>query len=362
VKFALVTTLERGGPVEHARVLAGALTGSGVMVRAVVTTDELGERFATCGAEVVVVGSASTRRVEAVAAVHRSCRGYDIVHSHDRRSALWVLGPSRPHGSAVRVHTLHGLPEPYLPIPGNPSAVRSRDRLAYRIVEPWLVRRADAVIVPSRAAAKLAIDLGHPAETMVVVAHGVDVDDRPASGSRIGLIGALEPVKGVDVFVRTAALLAERDPSLRFAVFGTGPELTSLRALAAQLGLGDALVFAGHVPASSALDDVRVLVVSSHYETSSLAMLEAMARGVPVVATNVGGIPEQVADGAVCLVPPNDATALADAIRMCIDDAASAAARAERARQYVRRSRSIRAMGDAVIGVYERALARTAAT
>ena len=101
--------------------------------------------------------------------VHRFVRGADVVHSHDRRSGLWVrLGPS--HG-AVRAHTLHGLPEPYLD--GKPGL---KGRIAYGGLERALAARTDVLIAPSHAAARLLSErVGYALEDIVVVPNGVDL-------------------------------------------------------------------------------------------------------------------------------------------------------------------------------------------
>jgi glycosyltransferase involved in cell wall biosynthesis len=353
MRVALVTTLERGGPLVHAHLLARELVREGASVRAVVATDEVAARFDEVGAAPVV--AASGRSV-----VH-ACQGFDVVHSHDRRSGLRVLGAVRPPGR-VRIHSLHGLPEPYLPVPdGTRPGVRHH--LAYRVVEPRLLRRADLVITPSHAAARLAATLGHRADRLVVVPNGVDVGPaRPVDGARligtIGTIAALEPVKGVDVFLRAASVLHREDDGLNFVVAGDGPELATLRGLAHELGLDDAVHFVGHVPAPDVLAQLGVLVVSSHFETSSLALLEAMAAGVPVVATRVGGIEEQAPACAVTLVAPGDPAALAAGVRATLRDPDAAAARAAVARRHVEDERSAATTARGVTAVYRRALDR----
>ena len=103
MNVALVTSLHRGGPLEHAILLARDLTRAGVHVRAVAAGPESAERFAAAGARVAILPLARPFDPAGAVRVRRFVRGADVVHSHDRRSGLWVrLGPRR---GALRVHT-----------------------------------------------------------------------------------------------------------------------------------------------------------------------------------------------------------------------------------------------------------------
>ena len=146
------------------------------------------------------------------------------------------------------------------------------------------------------------------------------------AGRRVGFVGRLERVKGCEAFVRAAALLAADHPDVRFVIAGTGSRARALRALAAELGMAGRVEFVGYVesvgPLLAALD---VLVVPSLSEASGLAAMEALALGVPVVASRVGGLPEVVADGGTgLLVPPGDVAAIAGAVTRLLDDPAMA--------------------------------------
>ena len=175
------------------------------------------------------------------------------------------------------------------------------------------------------------------------------------------MIALLEPVKGVDVFLEAAARLRDRDPAARFVVAGDGPERASLTALARRLGLGSVVRFLGSVPSADAvLPELDVVVVCSHFETSSFVALEAIAAGVPLVATRCGGLPELVPADAATFVPPGDPAALADAIHAVRRDAAGARRRADAARRRVEVDRSAAAMAAAVLDVYRDALGAAA--
>lgn len=355
MKVVLVTSLRRGGPVTHATLLAGELRRLGVSVTAVVADQGVAAGFAGEGADVVQVTPRQGRLGATGAA---ACRDADIVHSHDRRSALWMLARARLLGKA-RVHTLHGLADPFLPIPGQ-RPPNLRDRLAYQVAEPVLLRRADRVIVPSAATKRLAVQLGHRAD-LLVVPNGIRPRppvSRPTDGA-IGVIGILDVVKGVDVFLNAAAIVLERDRSARFVVAGDGPERGRLEALAGQLGLGSAVRFLGSVSSADAvLPELDALVVSSYFETGPYVALEAVAAGVPLVATRCGGLPELIPPDATTFVEPGDATAMADAIESVRRDIAGARIRADSARRYVESDRSAAGMAAAVLRLYRQALSK----
>ncbi len=356
MKVALVTSLSRGGPVTHATLLAGELRRLSIGVTAVVIDEQAAAAFAAEGADVV---QARPRRGRVGQAVVAACRGADVVHSHDRRSALWVLGRARMPGRA-RVHTLHGIADPFLPIPGQPPP-NHRDRLAYQVVEPALLRRADRVIVPSAAARQLATQLGHRAEQLSVVPNGIRPRPpvpQPADGA-IGMIAFLDPVKGVDVFLEAAALIRDRDPTAHFVIAGDGPERDRLTDLAGRLGIGPAVRFLGSVPSAEIVfPELAIAVVSSHFESSSYVALEAIAARIPLVATRCGGLPEVIPSDVATFVPPGDPTALADAILAVRQNPAEARRRADAARRFVQADHSAAATALAVLDVYRSALRR----
>ncbi len=187
---------------------------------------------------------------------------------------------------------------------------------------------------------------------------------RPNTSARVepvvGTLSVLEPVKGLDVFLRAAARVAASRPDVRFVINGTGSLGDELRALAAGLGLAERVSFPGHVPAAEALAGMSVFALPSYMETSGLALMEAMAAGVPSVATAVGGVPETAAGGAAELVAPGDAGALAAAIARILDEPAFADALAARGRDAVARSGGPPATARRMAELYESARERRA--
>jgi glycosyltransferase involved in cell wall biosynthesis len=354
----MVTSLERGGPPEQTIVLATHLARAGVQVTAVCATSALAARFAAGGAEPVVLPLRHALDVRQAERIRRRLAGFDVVHAQDRRSGLWVRLWPRRRG-LVKVYTVRGLPDAYLPPPASSGPPSVRDRLAYEWLEPALCRRADAVVVASRAVAAILRErLNFPADRLTVIPNGVEIPPAPkAAGDRVAALGVLEPVKGLDVFVRAAALLAARGTTSPFTVFGTGSLRVELERLSAELGLDGRMGFPGHVPSSEALEQTAVLVMPSHMENCPNALLEAMAAGVPIVASRVGGVPELVDDACAELVPPGDPGALADAIERLLGDPALARRQAQAARARVEAHFTAERNAQAVLALYTRLLA-----
>ncbi len=139
-----------------------------------------------------------------------------------------------------------------------------------------------------------------------------------ATPLRLLLIGSLAQLyKGPDVLIKAVALNAARGLDLRLTIIGDGKHRPELEALARECGIAERVIFAGRLPAGAAiraeLDQADLFVLPSRTEGMPRALLEAMARGLPCLASSVGGIPELLAPQD--LVPPGDVVALADKIR-----------------------------------------------
>jgi glycosyltransferase involved in cell wall biosynthesis len=138
----------------------------------------------------------------------------------------------------------------------------------------------------------------------------------------VGVVARLQPEKGVATFLKAAALVSKASPGARFLVVGDGPLREELRDLVGRLGVEDRVRFLGYRTEARALIRLLdVLVVPSLTEGSPLIVLEAMAAGVPVVASAVGGVPDQARHGEEgLLVPPGDPEALAGAMDELLRD------------------------------------------
>lgn len=132
----------------------------------------------------------------------------------------------------------------------------------------------------------------------------------------IGIVGRLVPVKGHADFLEAARLVSSRVPGVRFLVVGDGELREELERRALALGIGREVLFLGwRYDLARIYADLDLVVLSSHNEGSPFALIEAMAAGRAVIATNVGGVSDVVSDGVNgVLVPPRDPGALADVI------------------------------------------------
>jgi glycosyltransferase involved in cell wall biosynthesis len=229
---------------------------------------------------------------------------------------------------------------------------------------------ADSIVANADAVRSWLESQGHPPEKIRVIRNGVDFSrfaalpgaprlrrefGLPDGVPIIAVLARLSRVKGIDDFVRAASGVASQFPDARFLVFGdsshTGDpsEATyadELRQLAATLGIAGRLLFAGYrTDVAELLPEITVSVLPSHTEGLPNAILESMAAGVPVVATNVGGVPELIDDGVTgLLVPPRDPRALSSAICRLLGDPALAHGLASAAKRSVRECFSLERM------------------
>jgi len=288
-------------------------------------------------------------------------RPIDIVHVHESDGAAVVLLARlarllrRPLGRARIVATLQVSyrreRRAVRPVHADGRVV-SRPTAGERVFA-WLrapvhavlgrltARLADAVVAPSRATAR-ELEEDYGARDVEVIANGIasppGLSARRAAGAdaTVLFVGRLRTRKAVAVLLQAFARVAEAEPAARLVVLGDGEQRRALESQHRGLGLGERVSLAGAVPRSEIADwlgRADVFCLPSTYEGFPLAILEAMAAGLPVVATRVAGVPEAVEDGASgLLVEPEDAAGLAAALLALIRDPARRRALGERGR------------------------------
>jgi glycosyltransferase involved in cell wall biosynthesis len=314
----------------------------------------IASRFEHAGVAVECIGSRDTSIVRSVITLRRRLKALrpDVIHTHNEkahiRGALATLALRR---APALVHTRHG-----------ESRAAGWAALANRLA----VWRSGFVISVSEKASAISRAEGAPSHRVRVIRNGIDVTHQrraippDSMRTRVIAVGRLTPVKDLPTLLRAVRIVADANPSFRLDVVGDGPSRPALERLRRQLRLEPHLTFHG------ARDDVRrvlgeanLLVQSSLSEGISLTLLEAMAAGVPIVATDVGGNPEVVDRGVTgLLVPPSDPESLAAAILTVLDDHGLAQRMSEAARTRAERHFNVRHMAASYQDLYEEAVAR----
>lgn len=230
----------------------------------------------------------------------------DVVHSHDDRPLIYGAPAAWLAGVPVVVHTRHH----------QGSRLSARQRLLVRLAS----LANDRFVCIAHDSARWARRQGIPPRQLRVIHNGIDLTrfafTGPDPGGPAVLVARLSPEKDVATLLDAVARVVRQRTDFRLMIAGDGPCRGELERRAAALEVGDHVRFLGTVQAVPALlGTARLFALSSLTEGISLTLLEAMARGLPVVATRVGGNPEVVADGETGrLVPPRDPEALAQAL------------------------------------------------
>lgn len=288
-----------------------------------------------------------------LAAAFRRAR-LDVVHTHLWGAQVWGRIAAAMARTPVVVATEHNL-DPWKP-------------RGYFLLDRLLSRLTTHLVAVSGPVREFYEQRGVGRGRWHVVRNGITVapdeprrlrDAHRALGIRdgdrvIGWVGRLVPAKLPGDFLDAVSRVAVRVPRIRALVVGDGPLRAETEARARELGLEERVLFAGlRTDVQDLLAGMEALVFSSEREGLSIAMLEGMAAGVPIVATRVGGTPELVEDGhSGVLVPAHAPAELASAIAGVLEDGALAAALARGARETIAGRFSFEAMAAAYEALY----------
>lgn len=354
----VVDSLQMGGGERHAADLAIALHRRGV---AVVVACSAGGFLAGGiereGIEVCVLGEQVVKRRLGLRLAWQLRR---LIHEHQ----VQLVHAHMYAGGAASVLALAGSVLPLVRTEHSEASWRGRwatlvGRLAYR-------RTAHIIAVSEPIRQRLVERDGVPAERVTVIPCAMPEDSlrqpAPALPEKlrgrplVGVVARLEPEKGVDVLLRATPRILDRRPECALVVVGDGPLRATVEDLAARLGLGGQVHFLGFRPDVRALLPLlKVLVVPSLSEGAPLVVLEAMAAAVPVVASAIGGIPDQIRhDEEGLLVPPGNDAALAAAVLSLLEDPALARRYGEAARRKMEQEFQFEEMVDRIEGIYQR--------
>lgn len=288
----------------------------------------------------------------------------DIIHGHGSKGGLYARLP-RLFGiarEAVRAYTPHGGSFNY-----KPETLIHR---CYMLAESALEPATDLYLFES-AFIQSCFEkyVGATRAIKRVVLNGIsDAEFEPvtaaADAADFLYVGELRSAKGIDTLIDAMALVRERSGRRQTAALvGSGPDQEALTAQARARGLDNDIFFLGAMPAREAFRRGRVLIVPSRAESLPYVVLEAAGAAVPMVATNVGGIPEIFGPHANRLIPCNDPRVLAQSMlemqNRCVE---TRHAMACELRQFVHERFHIADMADSVIEGYRDALRRKSPT
>jgi L-malate glycosyltransferase len=282
-----------------------------------------------------------------------------LVHTFDYPATVFAVPASRLLTSATVV-----------------SSQRShRDLIprGYRRLVQITDHMADAIVVNCDFVRRhLEREEGVPAGRIQLCYNGIDLEafspsgaprpaDLPRDAFVIGVVSVLRPEKGLPTLLRAFARVRQLRASMKLAIVGDGPMLESLRSESDALGIREDCVFAGSTnQVRDWLRAIDIFVLPSLSEALSNALMEAMACGCPVVASNVGGNPELVRNGETGLLfEPGDAAGLAATLQVLIEDESLRWRLVEAGASFVRSRFSIRSSAQRMGEIYERLIKST---
>ena len=276
----------------------------------------------------------------------------DVMHGHGAKGGLYArlarIGSARaalytPHGGTL-----------------NFKAGSASGRL-FRWVEKLILPQSDAIIFESAFAQRAYLEtIGKPACSCPVVHNGLRSSEfEPVTlapdAADFAFVGELRTLKGVGVMLEAIAGLPQRP---RLVIAGDGPDRAQFEAQAKTLGLADTVTFLGARPARQVFAMGRCLLVPSLAESLPYVVLEGIAAGRPVIATDVGGIGEIVGPTSRSLQAAGDVNALADAMQRFLADPAPLLTEAEQRYAHIRNRFSLETMTDSIEALYHQAIDR----
>ncbi|TMJ06759.1 MAG: glycosyltransferase [Bacillati bacterium ANGP1] len=358
----LLTPAEVGGKEAVVPALVLGARGSKVEARvaAVVFSGPLDHPFLApfrdAGVEVLTIAIPRRGYLQERAEVARLCRRLrpDVVHTHGYRADVLDAAIARGLGIPV-VSTVHGF-----------TGGDRRNRF-YEWLQRRALRRFDAVVAVSRTLVDDLAASGVPRERLHYVQNAWYPSEPPLdrgaacralglgvapNGFRVGWVGRLSAEKGPDVLVEALRQLEDLPVTVSFV--GAGPLRQALETRAASVDVVDRIRWHGLVPrAGRLLRAFEAFVLTSRSEGTPIALFEAMAAEVPIIAAGVGGVPEMLSAKEALLVPPDDSHAVATALRDVFQNPAAARRRARAARGRLEREFGLAAWLRSYEAVYQ---------
>src|ERR1700674_480756 len=278
----------------------------------------------------------------------------DVLHGHGAKAGAFIRLKNGSKGT-IRVYTPHGGSLHY-PLNTIKGALYSR-------LERALMDSTDLFLFESTFARDTyQRTIGTPKGLVRCVFNGVTAEEfdpvvKADDATDVVYVGEFRHIKGADLLIDAVARLHADGKPVTLTLAGDGEELENLKAQIQGLGLGQAVRFIGHVKARYSFSKGNVLVVPSRGDSMPYVVIEAAAAGIPMVAANVGGIPEIFGSHTHGLFAPNSAGAMADAIETALDNPDAGLARTKSLRERVLTHFSRKAMVEGVLAGYGEAFA-----
>jgi glycosyltransferase involved in cell wall biosynthesis len=268
---------------------------------------------------------------------------FDVIHTHDDKPLLYGAPAAKLARVPRLIHTHHH---------GHLDHMTPRQRH----LVAWIGRLPNVFVCVSKNGVRHLQETGLPAERITTIWNGIDLEKYPYSGPQATgpavTVARLSAEKDIANLLRGTALVVASVPDFRLEIAGAGLLRKELEQLSASLNLEAHVRFLGEIgDIPGLLGRARFFVLPSQTEGISLTILEAMARGLPVLATDVGGNPEVIQSGGTgLLVPAKDPPALADAMQRLWNDPLEGASLGQAGRRRVEEHFDVRRM----IAQYER--------
>ena len=278
----------------------------------------------------------------------------EVLHGHGAKAGAFIRLKPRSK-ETIRVYTPHGGSLHY-PLNTLKGALYSRlERALMNSTDLFLFESAFARDTYQRT-------IGIPRGLVRCVFNGVTADEfdpivKASDATDIVYVGEFRHIKGADLLIDAVARLHADGKPVTLTLAGDGEEMEALKAQVQRLGLAEAVRFIGHVKARYGFSKGSVLVVPSRGDSMPYVVIEAAAAGIPMVAANVGGIPEIFDSHTDALFAPNIMGAVADAIETALEDPDEALARAKSLRERIFLHFSQKAMVEGVLAGYRDAFA-----
>ncbi len=277
-----------------------------------------------------------------------------VLHGHGAKAGAFIRLKSGS-SKTIRVYTPHGGSLHY--------PLNTLKGALYGHLERALMNRTDLFLFESAFARDTYQRMiGTPAGLVRCVFNGVTAAEFDAvvktdDATDLVYVGEFRRIKGADLLVDAVARLRADGRPITLTLAGDGEETANLKAQIERLGLGDAVRFIGHVKARYGFSKGSMLVVPSRGDSMPYVVIEAAAAGIPMVAANIGGIPEIFGPFADALFAPSKAGAMAEAIGRALQDPTAVQSRAKSLRDRISRHFSQQAMVEGVLAGYRDAFA-----